>query len=206
MPTKRTPPIDRYGRYQLRNPWSADPGKVYICEAIRSYPDCEERGLDVLNDIYIANGLTESEYNDDLAVDPNIITIMADDGETIYVPDTYVASYPNMADITYSHVVLSASIGPLPDYVPLAVLQSKISSLCSDVIGQAPEVNINKAPHAGAITPDQHEGMEAARTAAITIRETDHTLLMQARTELQAKDQIIEDLTQILEDNGLVGN
>lgn len=202
MPTKRTPPIDRFGRYELAVPWTADPAKTYTCEAIRSFPDCEERGLNVLEDIYVAMGLTQTEYDADLAVDPNIITLMADDGETIYVPDTYVVSYPNMGDITYSHVVLSASIGPIPDYVPLSLLTANISALCSDVIGIEPEVNVNKAPHAGTVTPDQHEASEAARLQAITIRETWRARALQLEQDLNAANQVIADMSQILIDNG----
>lgn len=202
MSVKRTPPIDRFGRYELKVPWTADPAKTYTCEAIRSYPDCEERGLNVLEDIYVAMGLTETEYNADLTLDPNIITLMSDDGETIYVPDTYVVSYPNMGDVTYSHIVVSASIGPLPDYVPLDLLKANISALCSDVIGMEPEVNVNKAPHSGSITPSQHEASEAARVAAITLRETYYARSIRLQQELDAANQIIADWQQVLIDNG----
>lgn len=204
MAEKRTPPLLTKGRYQLKMPWQADNTKLYVCHAIRSFKDLYERQIDVFSEYYEPKGLTETEFDVDVEARANIVTLIADDDSIIYVPDTYIVSYPDMGNYQYSHMVLSTSMGPLPDYLDLEYLKGQISNLVSDVIGASAEVQEHRAPHTGVITPAHHESLEVARLAAIEARETDYARLQAAQVQLDEKNQIIETLEQILIDNGLL--
>lgn len=204
MADKRTPPLLTRGRYQLKMPWQADPAKIYVCHAIRSFKDLYEREIDPFAEYYEPRGLDQNAFDEDVAAKANIITLIAEDESIIYVPDTYIVSYPDMGNYKYSHMVLSVSMGPLPDYLDLSYLKGQVSNLVSDVIGASPEVNEHRAASTGAVSPDQHETLEAARLASIELRETDYARLQDALITIDDQSQKIQTLEQILIDNGLL--
>lgn len=201
---KTTPPLHAEGRYTLRLPWVASPTTIYSCIAIRSFADIFKLGKNVLADYYAPKNLTSLEYEADSAEGAHIVTLLSREGEVIYVPDTYIESYPNMNNVAYSHVVLSVSIGALPDYIDLTFLRQQLSAVTSDVIGVAPTVKENRAPSVGAIDPLQHENLEVSRLAAITNRTTDFAKL---KIELAKNQTLLEKvamLEKIIRDKNLL--
>ena len=109
-----------------------------------------------------------------------------------------------MNNVAYSHVVLSVSIGTLPDYIDLTFLRQQLSAITSDVIGVAPTVKENRAPSVGAIDPLQHENLEVSRLAAITNRTTDFAKI---KIELAKNQTLLEKvamLEKIIRDKNLL--
>lgn len=202
---KVTPPLLARGRYQLKMPWNAEPTQIYVCMAIRSFADIYELGKDVFETYYVPMGLGKAEFESDRKAEANIITLMSEDSPVIYVPDTYILSYPDMNNVTYSHVVMSMSLGALPDYLSFEHLGSQIANLASDVIGVVPTVRVHKAPHAGVITPEEHEVLEVNRLASVQLRETDHARVLQLQVERDVLQQKLTALEQLVIDNGLLG-
>lgn len=202
--SQKTPPLNARGRYQLKAPWQASMDKVYRCIAIRSFDDIYELGMDVFLVYYEPLGIARSTYDQDRRLGANIITLATDDNELIYVPDTYIASYPDMSSINYSHVVLSCSLGPLADHVPLEFLTQQVANVVSDTIGIAPTINVHLAPHSDAISPEQHEVLEAARAAAIKNRSTDYARVRELQIQNGALLQKVAMLEQIIKDKGLL--
>lgn len=200
----KTPPLHAKGRYTLRAPWSAVSTKIYSCIAIRSFADIYKLGKDVFKEYYQLKGLTEAEVAADAALGAHIVTLQSADGSIIYVPDTYIESYPNMSDVSYSHVVLSVSISAIPDYVDLTFLKGQISTAVSTITGLTPEVKENRAPTIGAVSPADHEVQETARLAAVTNRKTDKALYLEERAKNTLLLEKVEMLTKILEDNDLL--
>lgn len=181
---RRTPPLLARGRYQLRNPFSAGTTTIYTCKAIRTFDDIYKLNIDVFETYYVPYGITEAEFEADRREGACIITLMsvpigiqADAPELIYVPDTFIESYPNMNDVTYNHVVLSLSMGALPDYLDLGLLKEKLGNVASEVIGVTPVVKEHIALSSGAISPAEHQTRETARLAAIQTRNTDYSNL-----------------------------
>ena len=202
---KKTPPLLTKGRYQLKAPFSADATKIYICKAIRSFADIYELGRDVFTSYYEPKGLTQTEFEADRQEKANIITLMTESqDEVIYVPDTYILSYPNMNDISYSRIVLSLSFGALPDYLSLENAQDQIAGVASDIIGKEPDVALHKAPHAEAITPSEHETLEANRLAAIENRQTEYARIQELQDQNDALQQRVNALEQLAINNGLL--
>lgn len=204
MASKRTPPILTRGRYVLQQPWVANPGKLYTCQAIRSFKDLYEKNIDPYTQYYEPKGLGEGVFSDDVSANANIVTLISDNNDIIYVPDTYIASYPDMGDYEYSQMILSCSLGALPDYLDLTYLKSQVSQVASDVIGAEPEVLEHRGPSTGAVSASEHETLEAARLSAISQRETTYAQLQRAQTTIANQQQQIETLEQILIDNGLL--
>lgn len=201
---RMTPPIQCRGRYILRTPWEAVPTTVYTTIALRKFRDIEELGDDVFELYYEPMGLTRTEYSADAREEAVIVTLVNEAGEYIYVPDTYIVRYPDMGDVKYQHVILSISMGAIPEYVPLDSLKQMISSLASDVIGVSNVVSEHIGPSRALVTPEQHELAEAARLAAITMRTSERSELLKEKNKRIALEEQNAVLIQILRDNGLL--
>ena len=180
-----TPAIGASGIYVVTTPYTIRPATTYTCKAIRSFDDIYRLNEDVFALYYEPYGLTLVEFNNDVAAGAVIVTLMAneiglevnpsDPKTIIYIPDTYISSFPNGDAIPYSHIVLSASLGALPDYLDVSDTMSDIGNIISEKIGVTPEVNIHKAPMSNVMTSSAHNAAEIARQAAVTNRNTIYT-------------------------------
>lgn len=201
---RMTPPLLTKGRYTLINPFVAEPTVLYTCTALRTFAECEVAGEDVLTDVYLAKGLTQAQYTRDLADGALLVTLMSETEPPIFVPDTYIESYPNLTDVIYNHVVLTASLASVPDFLNFDFLKAQIASVVSDVIGVEPEVKIVRAISSGVVTPEQHEAMEVGRLAAIRLRTTDRAKLIDLQNKVTRLEEQNRILVEILQQNNLL--
>ena len=213
MPVKKTPPMYARGRYVLTAPWDTDVNvsKTYTCIAIRSFKDIYEDGLDVEKEFYNPKGLVNGQlyagtpfnFAGEKEVLANIVTLLRDDNQQyIYVPDTYIAAYPDMADVKYNQLILSMNFGALPDYLDLSAIKTSLASAVGSMIGKVPEVKEHRAPSANTPTPTQHDALEATRLGNITNKETEYVKIKRLEQLAISKDAQIAKLTSILTDNG----
>lgn len=203
MPLK-TPPLHAKGVYQLLTPWTIPAGVIYECIAIRDFTDYLESGQQVLDSIYTPKGLVLADYLADKALGANIITLASPTHPTIHVPDTYIQAYPLLDSVAYDIVVLSVSLGAIPQSLPLTFLKDQIAGVVSDVIGVEATVNVNVAPSSGVVSADQHAAAETVREAAITNRTTDRAKLIALQAQFAAALDQIAGLEQIIIDAGLL--
>lgn len=209
---KQTPPLRARGRYVLRAPWVANPAKLYTTLAIRTFEDVYELGFDVYDTYYVPMGLINGEvvggspfsFSVEREQQPNIITLESDDGDIIYVPDTYISSFPNMGEVKYSHAILSISLGPLPDTNDLSFVKGALADLVAQSYGVVPTVKEHRAPSISNPTASEHQALEAARTGGITLLETDHAKVVRLQGEKALLNAKIATLTAILQANGLL--
>lgn len=198
----KTPPLRAKGIYQLKAPWSVSPTLIYECIAIRSFADFLEKGEDVFKLIYEPKGLSQATFEADRALGAHIITLVSGTQPIIHVPDTYIEAYPLQNTVAYKTVVVSVSLGPLPDSLDLTFLKTQLQGVVSDVIGVTPEVKLHVLPALDVITDTQHEALEAARQAAIANRKTDRARVLELQAQVAAMTQQIQTLEQIIIDNG----
>lgn len=208
-----TPTLKSKGLYVLRAPWSVPPTTTYVCQAVRGLRDIFEMGDDPFKLYYEPMGLTEADFKADLALDVNIVTLMVEaldasttplDKSYVYVPDTYIERYPDQSFVPYSHIVLSLSLGLLPDSIALDTLKAEVANVCSNVIGVTPVVKEHIVPTNGSVSASQHETLEIARRGLITLRDTDYARLQRQIANNQLLQEQINTLVKILEDNGLL--
>ena len=126
---RMTPPLLTKGRYTLVNPFVAEDTVLYTCTALRTFAECEVAGENVLQDVYLKHNLTEREYNRDLDAGALLVTLMSETQPPIFVPDTYIESYPNLSDVVYNHVVLTVSLGSVPDFLNFDFLKAQMAAL-----------------------------------------------------------------------------
>lgn len=213
MAVKKTPPLLTKGRYTVSAPFTVSPTSIYTCVAIRSFADIYQLGFDVYETYYepmgLVNGTNMGTYTFDFNVErnkqPNIITLRSEDGTFLYIPDTYITSFPDMGDVLYNHIVLSVSLGALPDYLDLSSLKAGIQSLTAQHFGVASAVvSEHRSPSTNNPTRTQHETLEAARLGAITLLETDRAKALRLQNDVNLLNAKIAAMTAILDANGLL--
>lgn len=201
----KTPPLHAKGVYQVELPWTIAADTIYECIAIRDFNDYMEAGQSVFDLFYAPKGLVLADYQTDKALGANIITLDSPTHPTIHIPDTYITAYPDLGHVAYKNVVLSISLGAIPDGLSLLFLKDQIQGAVSDVIGViSADVKEHVAPFTGVITPDQHAALETAREAAIVNRTTDRAKVIALTAEKILLQEKIAALEQIVLDAGLV--
>lgn len=199
-----TPQLMATGVYTLRTPFTASSTTIYKCIALRKFDDIVELGEDVYSEYYSPVGLDQNVYQSDAAAGAVIVTLQDSSGGVIYVPDTYIASYPQSNDVSYSHVILSVSMGPLPDNLDLEYVKQQMSAVASDIIGVDALVKEHVAPTVGIVTPDMHSTLEAARLLRVTNRETDRAKVIANQAHIDSLEEKIRVLEQVIIDAGLL--
>ncbi len=198
------PPLGARGVYEVLEPWEVNPNISYRCSALRYFLDLENQDIDVYAAYYEPHNLSRETFEQDRVNQVAIVTLLSDTQTPIYIPSSYIKSYPNSAFYNYQHIVLSASLGPLPDDLDLTFLKNQMKEVISDVIGVEPIIHENVAPSEQIVTPAQHEILEANRQSAITNRTTTHSknlTLIEQRDQLSERVQILE---QLVIDNDLL--
>lgn len=201
----KTPPLYATGRWILREPFEVDPDAIYVCKGIRSLDDLRARGLDPFVNFYEIRGIDRETYNQDTSRLVNIITLMSDTYPTIYVPDTYIESYPDTTTVPYSHVVLSISLGAVPDTLVFDDLKEKIEDLVLNNVGVQAEIKEHQANvMAEGITQTRHQMIERNRLARIQNNVSSYARIRQLQDTNERLVEQIRRLERIIIDRGLL--
>lgn len=209
--TKKTPPLYASGKWVLRTPWLAANDVTYVCHAIRTFEDIEKMGENVYERYYkpyITNGSTHNgvvwKFSDERLLYPNIVTLISNDNRIIYVPDTFITSFPDASEFTYRQVVLAVPLGILPDKFDVSHITAAIKDKVSSMLGITVTPLVSTASLTSNPTLEEHLSLEANRQAAIRNAESTETLLIQEKAKnasLQERNRLYES---ILRQNGLL--
>lgn len=205
--TKRTPTVGTKGRFSLISPFVVPPTNSYVCKAVRSIKDLYRDNVDVFGVYYEPVGLSREDLRADEALDANIVTIVSRTDthlDVIYVPDTYIESFPNMDNINYNRVVFSIDFGILPDYIDLSAVESMIKSEGAAIIGTEPNVSKHIVEFNGYISNDEHDQLEISRLSNIQGSITERAKRMRAEQREADLRAQIATLEQIIIDAGLI--
>jgi len=170
-----TPPPGASGLFQLRLPFEAKSTLSYTVGALRSFDEMISQGDDPLKMVYTPNQLTEADYAADVEAGAYVITLMNPTQKPLYVPDTYIVSYPNMGTVPHSEVVLCVPLGILPDTYDLTRAIQACQNAVEDDCGITTVVTAATIPTVDAITQAQAVAAQAARAAAIKNKTTYYT-------------------------------
>lgn len=198
------PPPGTRGLYSLKAPFTTEPAVLYTCAAIRSYGDLQNHGEDVFKLYYQPLNLTEANFQTDRANGEYLITLTSDTYAPLYVPSSYILSFPNLSSQPYKWVILSASLGMLPDALDLTFAKDQMAAALSNVIGSTVTVQVGSAPYSGVVTPEQHEVLEAARQAKINNRTTDYARVVQLTADKASLTQRLAILEALCKEKGVI--
>ena len=193
----RTPGLNNKGLYNVASPFTLVANTLYVCKEIRSFQGLIAAGVDVQTTYYTSMGLTAQDYTDDLNAGANIITLMSNTAPTVYVPDTFISTFPSMGDVPYSTVIIDLSLGPLPETLDLTALQTALGDTASDLIGIVPTVDVMTISSTSVMSQTDADTAEAARQGAIKTRTTSYAKLVTLEaenTQLLATNQALQAL------------
>lgn len=200
-----TPPLRAKGIYSVKTPFIVQPTKTYECIALRKFSDIVKAGGDVYTEFYQPVGLDTSVYQSDNANNVIIVTLIDESGTAIYIPNSYITSFPNMGNVPYYRYVLSVDIGPLPSYFDPSVLQTSIGDFVLEHVGvENAVVKVHTAPASGTITPEQRDALEVARLARITDADTYKAKWLREQSRADRIQADYSLLLQFVKDKGLL--
>lgn len=199
-----TPSLGTKGLFELRAPFELVPGVEYHVAAVRSLEEVRVLDTDPLTRIYLNNGLSKTDYESDRVAGASIVTLLAVNQAPVYVPDTYIVSFPSNDMVPYSRLVLTSNLGPLPTDFDTSLIEAKVKAALSDILGVEPPVRFGQLPFTGVITHDQHKALQTARAAAIKNRTTDHAKVLDYETLIFEQRERIQMLEQMLLDSGVL--
>jgi hypothetical protein len=169
-----TPPVYATGRYEVKAPYVLVDKVDYTCHAIRTFEDCIERGIDIYNDIYAPFGVERTTFLDDETKGINIITLKSIGQVTVYIPDSFILSYPNMGEALPQRLIVSVDLGIISSHWDAQYLLTKIQNLASDVVGSEPKVTLLSIPVLGRASADDVPALDNVRDIDISNRTSDH--------------------------------
>ena len=208
---KKTPPLYASGKWGLATPWSAANDVTYVCHAIRTFEDIEKMGENVYERYYkpyITDGSTHGGkvwlFAQERLLYPNIVTLISNDNRIIYVPDTFIVSFPDSSEFKYNQVVLAVPLGILPDKFDTSHIVQAVKDKVSTLLGITVTPVTTVASLLSNPTLEEHLSLEANRLASIRNAESIETQLIQEKTKtesLEKQNKLYED---ILRENGLL--
>lgn len=191
-----TPPIYATGRYTVAAPFELVEGADYTCHAIRTFDDCHLRNMDVYAEVYAKNDIERSKYLDDEKAGINIITLMSEGNPTIYIPDSYITSYPNMGEAIPQRLIVSVDLGIISSHWNEQYLLTQMENLASDVIGGNPTARLHSTPVTGRASAEDVKALNAIRENSIVTRTSDYA---KSQT-LEKQNSLLNDKVKSLED------
>ena len=192
------PSVGSTGSYALKAPFDKSilATRSYTCIAVRRLDEIIAAGDDPYSKYYFQPyQLTLEEYKRDLATGVSIVTLRAEGGSNVYVPSSYVESFPIAGGVAYRNMGLLVDLKAISDQLDLAPLKKKISDLVTSIIGVVPTIKEASLSNPVNQSVEDHKRIEAARLKMVTDRETDYARaqrLLKENETLRAKIQELE--------------
>lgn len=196
-----TPPLMARGKYVLRTPYVINGAMEYQCIALRDFVDCYRRGEDVEGLYYTPVNLIDGEngfsFDAEATLGVNIVTLKGADGSLLYVPDSYIESYPTQSEVKYKQVILACTLGILPDYVDLTELTAEVQGVVSGMTGVTVEVTFATAPVLNNPTEADHVAFEQIRLGNISTSETSQQIIDRLTNRVEELSETVRLLSQV---------
>lgn len=160
--TRLTPPLGLRGIYELELPYKALKGKIYKCEAIRSFSDIVGLEIAIFETFYEPYGVSFEVYKQDLDVNAHIVTLKSE-ADIIHLPDTFIKVIPYTGSDTYKQHILGIDLGPISSDIPLDHLKEALGEQLIDTLGFLPDVEIFLTDYNDALTEQQLERIKDIR-------------------------------------------
>ncbi len=193
-----TPPINTTGIYEVISPFVIGTNTIYSCTAIRTFEELSLRGINVFNEYYKPKNIDEATYNKDVALHASIITLESNLGEIVYVPNTYIQSYPGQGGVFYVHKVLVMELGLLPINTDVSYIYPELSGIIQDNVGVTATPVAVDVPYKGYVSNEQAIDMEKVRRAAVADSQSVQAENTRLKAELAAANKQIADLTELI--------
>jgi hypothetical protein len=197
------PSIGTTGIYRLTAPFDTKlhVNVPYTCIAIRRLSDLVNSGIDPLNSIYTANSLVEAVYVQDVKNEVSVLSLQSPSGHMVYVPNSYLAGYPDISGVRYATMAIGVNLGAIPESVNLTALQQKFISTAREYLGVTAEASIVALSEPVMVSETDSHALEAARQSNIDTIVTDYSKFLAKQAQLDTALAKIAELEAFIEAN-----
>ena len=197
------PDIGSSGLFSLGAPFdnALTANVSYTCTAIRSLKEVTAAGEDTYTTYYLPKEITQAIYDTHIEAGVYLVTLQSGTGSIVYVPSAYILSAPNVSGVKYGSVMLGVSLGALADTVSLEALKTSITNLVVATIGVTPTLKAMVVSQASLISQADHEAIEIARAARITITKSDYSRLREVTAQRDTALETIAQLNAYIQDH-----
>lgn len=205
------PQLYAAGSFEANAPFDSvvNPGTFYTVEAIQTPSELQGLKTDLFKVIWEPAGVTKENYQNQLAeliaVKGAVIVLTAKNKQPVYVPSTYIKSFPLVDGVIYERVCIITDCGSVPPAFK-DVLNSAIdhfNNYMKDNYGlENPNTVLGTISSRGYVTKEQAAAWELTRQNAIKDNPSD---LIRLETALKVNAQqaaYITELEQALIDAG----
>jgi hypothetical protein len=200
MTTPLNPNIGSSGLWTLASPFDAklQANVSYSCVAVRLLSDIIGNGGDPFTLYYSPNGLTKTDFQNDVTAGASIVSLQATGGTWLYVPNTYITQMPSQNNVPYTSIVLGVHCGALPDSLDLTYVKSKVALAVRDAIGVTPTIKSLAVSAKTLISQTEHAAITSTRNAAISQNGTPTAQLLTLKNQLTSSQQQVSSLTSYI--------
>lgn len=169
------PPVGASGVYVLDTPFNTKllNNTSYRCDAIRRFNDLYEMSIDPYEEFYRPAGVSKERFDADVASQTAIVSLVSQNNHWVYVPSSFIRSFPNVNGIPYTSLVLGVTLGAIPNYMDLSGLYTAVSNLVRDTIGVSPQIQSVAVSNVTNLSQQDHDRLEAARLQNVNNSTTD---------------------------------
>jgi len=191
------------GSFEANNPFDAVVNKdtYYTIESTSTISEMQGRNIDLYTVIFKPAGIAQEDYQSIVdginSAGGGILTLIAKDGTRVYLPTTYLKSFPLTDGISYERLCLVADLGSVPP-----TLKTRIDDVLTHVknyielhVGiENATVQLGTVPLVGYVTAEQAAVFEATRQTAIANVKNDVLTIADQATKIASQAAYIAQL------------
>lgn len=156
------PRVGDVGYYSLSSPFSNLSTRKLECIGISKLSDLRVK-LDVLNAVFLDNGLSREDYDTSSLKDESIAKLIGPDGNEVYIPVGKFTSFVTKNVIEYKKETLCIDLGALPAEVNTLNVLNEMKLMAENIVGKECEAFVVEDEITEIIDEATHEALELER-------------------------------------------
>ena len=169
--TNIIPGIRSAGQFEAVAPFDkiVDPTIYYTTEAIRTIPEMQGLNLDLYTMVLQPAGIPKDDttkyIEEMLSSDAVIVTLTSNGRPPVYVPSSYLSSFPAVDGVVYEHMCIVVDLGAVPPGLSSKITNqlTEIQQYVANNIGVDNKVQVGVIPTRGYVSKEQADLFENAR-------------------------------------------
>jgi hypothetical protein len=192
------PEVGSKGTYTFKPPYDSltNNQTELECMGVRKITNALAMGENVFAKYYKPYKLTQVDYENDLRGDVTLVDLQSALGSWVYVPNSYIASYPDPSGIRYRVIALAVDLGALPDTLPLEPLMDDLKAMIHQRLGVMPTIQPVAVSQPAMVSYADHKQLETARVSRVTVENSlqlKYNTLLAGNEELLRKNKVLSD-------------
>ena len=160
------PRVGDVGYYSLSTPFYNLSTQKLECIGISKLSDLRVK-LDVLNSVFLDNGMSREDYDIASENDETIVKVVSPDGSEIYIPVSKFTSYVTTNVVEYKKEVLCIDLGALPAEINTLHILNEMKLMAESIVGNECESFVVEGEITEIIDEETHQALELERTSNV---------------------------------------